>query len=213
MGKFKIAFIALLLLSIFISSANAQRKPYTSEKYWGLTGGATASVVFFKPRVDQDIMIGYNGGAVFRYIGSKNLGLQAELLYSQRGWSEINDLYKRQLNYIEVPFLTHFNFGNKFRSFINFGPKLSYLVSENVLINNTSNSTQEQHIQSIKKPFEYGLVLGAGFYVRMKKQVLQLEARGNYSAVDLFSNKPGDTFDFSNSIYGSLNISWMIQTK
>jgi hypothetical protein len=211
MIQYKIAI--LLLLSLVFVNSSAQRTPYDSEVYWGLTAGATASTVYFKPQVDQGILIGYNGGAVFRYIGRKNLGLQAEILYSQRGWKELNNLYTRQLNYIEIPFLTHFNFGTNFRSFINFGPKFSYLLSEEVLVNNTINSTELQHSTTIKRPFEYGLVLGAGFYVRLKKQVFQLEARGNYSAVDLYPNKPGDTFNFSNSIYGSLNISWLIQTK
>lgn len=211
MNKLKVGILGFICLMFL--SAHAQRKPYNTEIYVGLTGGATASTVYFKPTVEQDILTGYNGGAVFRYIGRKNLGLQAELLYSQRGWSEANKLYSRQLNYIEIPFLTHFNWGTNFRTFLNFGPKLSYLLSEKVLINQTVNSTNEQHVAAINRPFEYGLVLGAGFYVRLKKQVFQLEARGNYSAVDLYSNKPGDDFSFSNSIYGSLNISWMLQTK
>ncbi len=209
----KLTILTFGLLLVVVAQLQAQRKPYDSEVYWGVTGGATASTVYFKPTVEQNTLTGYNGGAVFRYIGTKNLGLQAELLYSQRGWSEANDLYSRQLNYIEMPFLTHFNFGNTFRTFINFGPKLSYLLSEKVLINNTINSTEPQHINAVNRPFEYGLVLGAGFYVRIKRQVLQIEARGNYSAVDLYPNKPGDDFSFSNSIYGSLNFSWLIQSK
>jgi len=209
----KLTILTFGLLLVVVAQLQAQRKPYDSEVYWGVTGGATASTVYFKPTVEQNTLTGYNSGAVFRYIGTKNLGLQAELLYSQRGWSEANDLYSRQLNYIEMPFLTHFNFGNTFRTFINFGPKLSYLLSEKVLTNNTTNSTEPQHTLAINRPFEYGLVLGAGFYVRIKRQVLQIEARGNYSAVDLYPNKPGDDFSFSNSIYGSLNFSWLIQSK
>ena len=110
--------------------------------YIGLNGGMAASTVNFNPKVSQSFLIGYTGGLVFRQISQKSLGFQAELNYMQRGWQESDGNYSRQLNFIELPIMTHFNFGKKFRFFFNIGPKLGYLISENVLLNNqqTSNS-------------------------------------------------------------------------
>lgn len=196
-----------------ISDAFAQRKPYKAETYWGVNGGMTGSMVLFKPAVSESFLTGYNGGVVFRYINAKSFGLQTELNYSERGWLEKDNLYSRRLNYIELPFMTHFNFGNKFRVFFNIGPKFSYLISEKTLTDNTVNSTEHQHIQTVEHPFEYGLVVGTGFYLRIKRQVFQVEGRGNFGAVSIFSDAASDPFDNSNNVNASVNISWLIQTK
>ena len=213
--KFKnLSVLAVLSFGIlFSNNALAQRKNYTTEKYWGINAGMTGSMVGFKPTVNQSYLLGNNGGIVFRYINDKSLGFQTELNYSQRGWTEKDGLFSKQLNYIELPILTHFNFGRNFRVFFNIGPKLSYLISEKTLLNNTVNSTQEQHIKATERPFEYGLVVGTGFYMRIKKQVFQVEARANYGAVDLYSNAASDYFDASNNMNASLNFSWLLQTK
>lgn len=109
--------------------------------------------------------------------------------------------------------MTHFNFGNKFRTFLNIGPKFSYLISESAPINNTAGSTAPQHLLSVEHPFEYGLVAGTGFYLRMKRQVIQIEARASFSAIDIYSNALSDPFDNSNNVNASLNISWLIQSE
>ncbi|MFZ4581322.1 MAG: porin family protein [Paludibacter sp.] len=214
MKLYNLLVIVVITFGILFSSmAFGQRKYYATEKYWGINGGVTGSMVGFKPSVSQSFLLGYNGGLVFRYINAKSLGFQTELNYSQRGWTEKDGLFSKQLNYIELPILTHFNFGNNFRAFFNIGPKLSYLISEKTLVNNTVNSTQEQHIKATEHPFEYSLVVGTGFYIRLKKQVFQVEARANYGAVDLYSNAASDYFDASNNINASLNFSWLLQTK
>lgn len=208
--------IRSFLMFIFFASCTlltAQRKPYDTEVYWGVNGGMTGSMVMFKPTVSQSFLTGYNGGLVFRYINAKSLGLQAELNYSERGWLEKDNNYSRRLNYIELPFMTHFNFGNKFRTFLNIGPKFSYLISENTLVNNVVGSTAPQHSQLVEHPFEYGLVAGTGFYLRMKRQVIQIEARASFSAIDIYSNALSAPFDNSNNVNASVNISWLIQTN
>lgn len=207
---------SIVILFVLVTTSlglSAQRKPYNTEVYWGINGGMTGSQVLFKPTVSQSFLTGYNGGLVFRYINAKSLGLQAEINYQERGWLEKDNNYSRRLNYLELPFMTHFNFGNKFRTFFNIGPKFSYLISEKTLIYNTVNSTQHQHSQAVERPFEYGLVAGTGFYLRMKRQVIQIEARAGFSAIDIYSNAASDPFDNSNNVNATLNISWLVQTN
>ena len=205
-----------LLLIIFIASSLsliAQIRLKQPEIYIGTTHGVTGSMILFNPAVSQTYIVGYNGGLVFRYIAEKNVGMQVELNYSQRGWKESDGLYARQLNYIELPFMTHIYVGNKSRFFFNLGPKVSYLISEKVIIDQTVNSTQEQHITLIQNPFDYGLCAGLGGLFKIRKNVFQLDTRASYSLSDVFSNDKRDYFDTSNNLNISVNLAWLLQLK
>jgi hypothetical protein len=201
----------ILFLSI-ITTAQAQTRLDNPELYIGVTLGSTASMVMFSPTIAQDYILGYNGGFVFRYIAEKNVGVQAELNFSQRGWSESTGLYSRQLNYIELPFLTHIYIGKKNRIFLNVGPKISYLLSEKVIVNNTLNS-ENQHTTLIQNPFDYGLCAGLGFMFNIKHNVYQLDTRASYSFNDVFANSKADYFAASKNLNLSVNLAWMLQIK
>jgi len=183
------------------------------EIYIGTSHGVIGSMVRFDPAVSQNYLLGYNGGLVFRYIAEKNVGMQLELNYSQRGWSESTLNYERQLNYIEMPFMTHIYVGHKSRVFLNLGPKISYLISEKININSTVNSTEVQHTTAVQNPFDYGLCSGLGLLFNIKGNIIQLETRANFGLSDIFSNKKIDYFDTSNNINLSVNLAWMLQIK
>jgi len=202
----------IFLFIAFSVSLMAQNRLDKPEVYFGVNFGQTGSMVGFKPTIDQGFLLGYNGGGVFRYVGDKYMGLQVELNFSQRGWKEISGLYSRQLNYIELPFLTHMYLGKKNRVFFNVGPKISYLLSEKVLVNGTAN-TETQHTTLIQNPFDYGLCAGLGFLFNLKGNVFQLEARGYYALSDVFSNDKRDYFATSNNMNASVNLAWLIQVK
>jgi len=206
-------YIITITVFIYTTALTAQRKDYTPELYVGINFGAIASMVNFDPSVEQSYLQAYNGGLVFRYIAQKNFGFQTELNYSQRGWNEIDGNYARQLNYLELPIMTHFNFGNKFRFFFNIGPKFSYLLSENIVVNNNIDNTLEQHTQSVQNKLDYGFCGGFGFLFNLKGQVIQFDTRANYSMTDVFSNAKKDFFDTSNNMNVSVNIGWLMQIK
>lgn len=205
----KILFIFIFSSSVLISQVRLN-KP---EIYLGATAGMTGSMVMFNPSVEQTYLPGYNAGFIFRYIAEKNVGMQAELNFSQRGWKESAGLFSKQLNYIELPFITHIYMGNKNRFFINLGPKISYLISENINLDLTTNSTQIQHITNTENPFDYGLCAGFGLLFNIKKNILQLDTRAYYGLSDIYSNDKRDYFDVSNNVNVSVNLGWLIQTK
>jgi len=204
-------FSILLLLAIS-GTLVAQSRLDKPEMYIGTSHGVTASMLNFDPSVDQGFLLGYNGGIVFRYIAEKNVGMQAELNFSQRGWTEKNGLYARQLNYVELPFMTHIYIGNKNRFFINFGPKISYLISEKVLKNETTN-IDIQHKTLVESPFDYGLCAGIGILFNIKGAIYQLDTRANYGLSDVFSNDKRDYFNTSNNLNASVNLAWLFQVK
>ena len=204
----------LILVLIFVSaSLYAQARLDKPEMYIGANLGVTESMINFSPAIPQGFLMGFNGGIVFRYIAEKNVGIQAELNFSQRGWTESSGLYSRQLNYIELPFMTHIYVGRKNRFFFNLGPKISYLISERVLLNTTGGSLDAQHITSVQHPFDYGLCTGLGMLFNIKGKIIQLDTRAYYSLSDVFANTKRDVFSTSNNFNLSVNLAWLFKVK
>jgi len=205
--------LSVFILLVLCSSAFAQDRLIKPEIYVGVNAGVSESMVIFTPSVSQGLLQGYNGGFVFRYIAEKNVGMQAELNFSQRGWKESSGLYTRQLNYIEIPFMTHIYMGKKNRFFINLGPKVSYLISEKTLINGTTNSTLKQQTDPVSNAFDYGLCAGFGLSFNIHGNIIQLDTRGNYSLNNLYPGSPTDYFSDSHNLYFSVNLGWLVKVK
>jgi len=210
-------FCILPAIILFLSGSTlvAQDRLMKPELYLGANFGITESKIMFNPTVDQGFLRGYNGGLVMRYIAEQNVGMQAELNFSQRGWTESSGQYARQLNYIELPFMTHIYIGKKNRFFFNLGPKISYLISEKELVNNVTASTEEQQIAKIQNLFDYGLCGGFGVLFTVGKNALQLDSRAYYSLSNIYSssNKSIDYFNSSNNLNLSVNLAWLIKVK
>ena len=207
-------FLFVIILFSVLSEVSAQTILLDEpEFYLGTSHGGTISMLYFDPAVKQDALFGYNGGIFFRYVAEKGKALQMELNYSQRGWAEKDNLYARRLNYLEMPFLMHLYWGNKTRFFLNLGPKAAYLLNENVLYNNTENSTKEQHIKKIHNKFDYGVTVGIGLEFAFKKQHFSLEPRANFSLNTAFSNNKRSAYSFSNNMNLAVNLAWMMQVK
>ncbi len=209
----KALLLYLGLLSISISTYSQKFKP---EFYLGANGGVNASMVFFKPSINQDIATGIHTGISARYITEKNLGLHLELNYIEKGWNENNgliDIYTRKLSYLEIPFLTHIYFGNKTRFYFELGPQFSYLIKDTELLNYYLNPTQIEQTYKLDNIFDYGGTAGLGLSFQIGPQLFQLGLRGSYSLNDIFSNNQRDYFDHSNNIVVQSNFSWLIQTN
>ncbi len=210
-----LVLIALALLTLFISTSriSAQQRTFQPETWIGFNGGATASMVYFRPTVNQSYILGYHGGISFRHISEKSLGIQTELNYSQRGYTEASGNYSRRLDYLELPFLTHIYFGNKLQFFIQLGPKLGYFIGDEVLINHPGGNTTAHRQLEIKNKFDYGFSGGFGLQFVAAKQSFQLYTRANYSVSNFFADKAADYYDNSNHMNASVSLSWMIQVR
>ncbi len=204
--------LVLIVLLSFPLVMNAQKRLDRSEKYIGASFGATASLVGFSPSVDQDYLLGYNGGLVYRYIADTYVGFQVELNYAQQGWHELETDFSRKLSYIELPFLTHIYLGNKSRFIVNVGPQIGYLINDEKF-NQALGSNAEQHVTQVQNTLDYGFALGTGFSFNVKKNVFQLEARAYYAMGDIYSNNKKDYFSRSNNMKLSVNLTWLLQVK
>ncbi|MDR0536460.1 MAG: PorT family protein [Tannerellaceae bacterium] len=218
----KIVFISIILCAANVFG-NAQQNRFKQELSFGASFGMGISTVSFVPKVQQKQLTGYHFGGTLRWITEKNLGLQAEVNYSQQGWSELFDdakySYIRRLHFLDIPVLTHIYFGNKqVRFFVNLGPKIGFLLNEKTTENVIASPppvtqpayTSEQWNMPVEKSFAWGLCGGPGIELRTAIGILQLEGRYYYALGDLFGNRKADYFPQSSSqvIYGKLT--WLI---
>jgi hypothetical protein len=143
--------------------------------------------------------------------------LQLEVNYSQRGWTEKDNLYARRLDYIEIPFLMHISVGSgNARMFFTLGPKASFLLNEEVLHNNTAGTNNADNMRfnnQVANHFDYGVTGGAGIQFAAGKQLFSLEARANYSLIGIFPNDKRYLYSFSNNTNLALNLAWMMRVN
>jgi len=176
----------LVIVFIFSSAWGLQAQSFIGLK----VGGHLTSINYNqKPGqglYDMDQKIGYMGGVVFQQFTSKNFALHVEVAYVQKGWKTaldtlFNTQYERNIDYIDVPFLSHFSFGaEKTKMFFQLGFFVGYAISsDESLIDQNGTETREYIFESDRdNRLEYGLQGGVGFRREFGFGILQIE--GNY---------------------------------
>lgn len=215
------AAVGCLVLLMLPATAAAEGKdgaPFRQELAVGASMGMNFSSVSFVPKVQQGKLMGITAGATLRWITEKNLGLQAELNFSQQGWKEHFEeqpeyRYSRTLNYVELPFLTHIYFGScRFHVFVNLGPKLGYMISEKTdsnLQGAEPNKNNAQHEMPVEKKFDWGLCGGPGLELRTGAGSFLLEGRYYYALGDIYRSQKKDYFPKSAAQVMSVKLTYL----
>lgn len=211
--------VAGLLLAAGVLPVSAQLQEQRRNFALGVNGGVNLSSVSFQPTIKQNTMIGPAMGITARYISEKYFkmicGVQMEVNYSQRGWSEkiedgTDNTYKRAMNYIEIPLLAHLAFGKDeghgARFIVNLGPQVSFLLSEKETKGGNwdpsdryvSNSTYGKMAEN---KFDYGLVGGMGVELRTGIGNFVLEGRYYFGLSDFYGNSKSDPYSRSAHSY------------
>lgn len=202
-----------------MSSVTWAQDTFKQELAVGGSFGVNFSSVTFVPKVKTNMSMKYNGGLTIRWETEKNLGLQAELNFSQQGWDEKFDdpkyKYTRTINYIEIPFLTHIYFGSKrFKAFVNLGPKVGYAIGESTDQNlngaNPTGKEDAQHNMSVEKKFDWGICGGPGIELRTGIGYFLLEGRYYYALGDIFNSRKEDVFSKSSGQVISAKLTYLI---
>ena len=191
---------------------------FNPETYLGIKLGGNTSGILSDPTTNLKIYPGFTSGIVFKHISQKNLGIQIELNYKQSGWNENLDstnIYKRRMNYVELPFMTHVNLGKQETKFVfNFGPYLSYLLSEKEKIDLLEEFTEKEYYrENADNKAGFGLCLGLGVLRYTPIGLFQVESRISSSLTDIFKNTSNSYFSSSKNINAELSISYMIDYK
>ncbi|MEO9802870.1 MAG: porin family protein [Reichenbachiella sp.] len=189
----KAIFIFLVFLGITLSNgANAQRKTYL-----GVKGGYNLSkAYFFHSFFGSDIVTGFEsgfqGGIIAMNYLRNHVGLQAELLYSQKGWrqkfSNGEPDFVTELSYVELPLLVNIYSGkDRLHFFANGGCFVEYLV--NVKQSATPSDVSGQEFspfeESRDNKFGYGFRGGIGTFYDFNFGTILLESSFTYSLSDM----------------------------
>lgn len=191
--KTSFSLVCSLLLFSQFAFAQSEFNPQTSV---GIKGGTSFSTYTFTPARSQNVTMGYTGGLVLKHISQPNLGVQLELNYVQRGWTEkfaSTQTYRRSLDFIEVPFMTHVVIGKKNTALMaNFGPSLAFLVSNSDSLQSVNDMEEIGYYQKeIENPIQFGLALGFGVLQKTSLGVFQLEGRLTQSLSNVITTKQG----------------------
>lgn len=225
---YHIIFSVILAFGIVFNSYC--QRTYEPKFYVGGHAGVSLSRVNFSPSVPQSFLIGKQIGISGRYAEESNFGLIAELNFVQRGWSEAFDdaplSYKRTINYVNIPILTHIFFGSKkFKAFFNLGPEVSFMLGESTSSNfdyskpssvtgfpNTHRS--EQYKMNITSKFDYGISAGAGIELILAgKHSIMLDGRFYYGLGNIFPSHKTDYFSASPNMSILVSLGYMIRVK
>lgn len=190
--KKAVLFLLLVLGAAFSKEANAQRKTYL-----GVKGGYNLSnAYFFHSFFGSDIVTGFENGfqggiIVMNYLRN-HVGLQAELLYSQKGWKQkFNNGqpdFVTELNYVELPLLVNIYSGkDRLHFFANGGCFVEYLidVKQSALPTDTTGEEFYPFDELRDNKFGYGFRGGIGTFYDFDFGTILLESSFTYSLSDM----------------------------
>lgn len=174
-----------LLLFILIGSGGAA----FAQTGLGLRGGPSYSQVSFAtgrgsglPRPQQQIVQGMEAGLVWRRMNNRNLGLQAELNYSSKGWHiypGTPEAHQRDYQYIQLPLLSHLQLGRgKLKLILQAGAFVAYAWRiEDTLLPGPDANPRVVYAHQLSQPWQFGILGGGGPAIELPVGTLHLEAR------------------------------------
>lgn len=223
-------YIGILMLAwLFALPAAAQLGEERHNFAIGVNGGVNMNSVSFAPRIKQNTLNGMEMGVTLRYMSEKYFsmmcGVQMEVNYSQRGWSEkiedgSNDTYSRTMNYIEIPLLAHLAFGKDalnrgMKFFVNAGPQIAFFLgdeekmSENWDPSNRPNGVMAQYGKPVETKFDYGIAAGAGVELSTGIGHFLLEGRYYMGLGDFYKSTKKDYFERSAHTYIGIRAAYL----
>lgn len=148
----------------------------------GVRAGYGSYGAYFEPpslRGNQVLLLEPNFGFVAVFNDKCNAGLQFEVNYAVKGWREKSRnsdtaSYKREITYLEVPLMTHFELGRDwFRIYGIFGPYFAVKQSEKTTSYNydviMALNPYDMYSQKVRK-LDFGNKVGLGFRVNIKSR-------------------------------------------
>lgn len=200
--------ISLLLISFLNYSQNSNIK-------FGIHAGLNYSTFYgydipaaFDPVYSESPAFAYLGGINFEYQIKEKLSLKLELNYerkSQKGDNHIeltdvdgftksyNFTSKKNYDYLVLPIMVKYNFGNKNSFFANGGPFIGYLLKSNLTndlediegINNDTDDTTDFNSKT-----DFGLSIGLGKKIEInEKNTISIEIRENLGLTNTSKDK------------------------
>ena len=206
----------------------------------GVSGGYALNSVGFQPTVTQTMHGGMTFGVAGRYTAEKYFStlcaVQLEVNVAQLGWKEdiqtyydtkvvnpttnAEEEFQHDMTYIQIPFLAHLSWGKEKHGvcgFVNLGPQIGILMSENTKKNYDKPFIQDnfpsdfttrtgrvssivnQETMAAENKLDYGITFGAGVEADIKYVgKFALEGRYYYGLGNIYGDSKRDYFGKSN---------------
>ncbi len=180
---------SLFLLSfVFLGIALA---PASAQISVGVRGGYSVGSFTYRAEAGRPLILSDGISAptaafVFEYFGQKNAGIQMEIQYLTGGYTQQDTLMRvnqTEFNYLKVPILSNFYFGNTGRFHIKLGPHFGYLL-------NATDTRRDYEGTGLLPTFAgpddnprrimYGITLGTGLSKLFGKSTLAGDFRFAY---------------------------------
>lgn len=175
--KKTIIIASALLMFIGVKAQNVQ---------FGIKAGLNASNIHVSNSSDDklDTKLGFNAGFLAHIHASKNFAIQPEVYFSQEGAKSkdgnIKSVYN--LNYINVPVLGQYMFGNGFR--VEAGPQVDFLVNAKTKVGSVSVDSKDLY-----NTVSFSVPVGLGY---LTTYGLGIDARYNFGITDIIKDNSGD---------------------
>lgn len=131
--------------------------------HYGIKGGLNLSNLTYKGSSSLDYKVGYHVGVLAHIHAGKYFAVQPEIMYSNQGGERTinNTDIKTNLNYINIPVLGQYMFGNGFR--LETGPQLGFLTGAKQKVN-----SNETNIKGNYKSTDFSWAFGVGYVGRSR---------------------------------------------
>lgn len=204
MKRFIYLLVALFALFMVLPT-------HAQQYYAGVVGGLNiAEMDLNADGLDQEISTRYlvGIGGVFGVCLSKNVSLQLEPMYLQKGgimeqYAPSPDLFIKS-SFLEVPLFLKITFGENIRPYILAGPTVGFLLDSEVK-GEISGLTFKADLKNILRRVDFGIGLGAGVSFPLGKGSVFLEGRYTFGLSNI--NK-GGTLEFES---GSIAITEVVE--
>lgn len=190
----------IILVSLFTlgctSFLNAQKK---GDVEVGFNIGYNGSNVS-DSRTTSDTGSGVNVGGSLDFYFSNAWSIKGKLIYDQKGWDNdvirlINDgnYYQTNynLNYLTIPVMANWHFGNTRNWYLDFGPYVGFLL-------NAEDSRFNADVTENFNTTDFGLALGIGVKLPVSDKVrLFFEFEGQGGLTDIVNTRRTSTYYYS----------------
>ncbi len=238
--KHLLSFFIFAAVMLAPSSVKAQVGEYRNTFSVGASGGYLLNTINFTPTVPQNMHGGMLIGLMGRYTTEKYFStlcaLQVELNMAQVGWKQdISNIdggavtnpetgtveqYQRDITYLQLPIFAHLSWGKETKGvngFVNLGPQVGFMISENTKKNYDKPFTKEnypdgftnaigrvsqveaQEEMPVENKLDFGIAFGAGIELHVNKVGrFDLEGRFYYGLGNIYGDSKRDFFGTSN---------------
>lgn len=201
------AVLALIATLAFTSTAFAQNRyedPYEDEAtdiQLGLTSGATPSTFAGDEFDNAEMKVGFTGGGRAIIPFNRYIGLQPEVLFSQRGTSFEESENEINLNYIQAPILVRVSAPlGPITPKIMAGPTVGVLTDGSVEVEGINVGVDTDDFSRL----DVGAAVGAGVDIAIGPGTISLDARAGQSLTDI-TDEESDTFNRAYDLLAGYN--------